>query len=384
MAEIDLPSAVPDATARDFCLQGESYYRRSTREDNATAAALFTKALEWDPGHAEAYVGLSDVYTQRGHNLGLDRAWLDAAIDAANRAIGLDPTLAAAYRSLAVVYLHKGWLRKGLAAAREAFELKPDDSVAAQMIGWMLWFTGRADEAVPWMEQGVALQPTDPWAYFYAGNAYLGSTDYPRAEAMYGRSVELQPNLSSGHAGLIFTYLSQGKDAQAGEQASSFRAAPPDEPRYFVKAADVQLFLGPAREARRLAERAVADAPDARYRPRGVCPTTLLGGMLWSEGDRGAAEDLLERTISADQQRLDEGDEGYEVHYDLAAVHAIRGDRIAALAHLGHAIDAGWRGYPLARRDPLLANLHGNEPFQRMMTDVEAEVDEAKQRVAHS
>lgn len=249
------------------------------------------------------------------------------------------------------------------------------------MIGCTLWFKGRADEAVPWMEKGVALQPTDPWANFYAGNAYLAITHYPRAEAMYARSVELQPNLSSGHAGLIFTYLSQGKDAQAGEQVASFRAGPPDEPRYFVKVADVELFLGPGRDARPLAERAVADAPDARYRPRGVCPTTLLGSILWSEEDRRAAEDLLQRSVSADHQRLDEGDEGYEVHYDLAAVHANRGDRTAALERLGHARDAGWRGYPLARRDPLLANLDGDEQFQQMMTDVEADVDEMRRRV---
>ena len=221
-------SPPPDIAARDYCLRGEAAYRRSSREDNELAATLCRKALEIDPGDAPAYVGLSDVYTQRGHNLGLDRAWLDAAIEAADKAIALDPQLAGAHRSLAVACLHKGWLRKGLEASREAFRLDPADAAAAQMIGWMLWFTGRADQAVPWMEQGVALQPADPWTHFYAGNAYLGIADFPRAAARYGRAVELQPNFSSGHAGLIFTHLSQGADDQAREQAAMFRASPPD------------------------------------------------------------------------------------------------------------------------------------------------------------
>ena len=45
------------------------------------------------------------------------------------------------------------------------------------------------------------------------------------------------------------------------------------------------------------------------------------------------------------------------------------------------AIDAGWRDYRLALRDPWFENLHGDEEFQRLMKDVEAMVDEMRRRV---
>lgn len=375
-----MPTSGSETTAREYCYQGETHYKRRRREDNRTAAAMFTRALEIDPAYAPAYIGLSDVYRQRAHNLGLDRAWLDAAIQMASAAIALAPQSSGAHRALATACAQKGWLRRGLKAAQQAIQLDPSDAAVAQMVGWLLWFTGRADEAVSWMEQAVALQPADPWMHFYAGNAYLGIADFPQAASRYGQAVALQANLSSGHAGLIFTHLSHGADDLAREQAAIFLASEPDEDRYYVKAADVLHFLGDD-EARRLAETAVANSPTSRYRPRGVCATTLLGNILRGNDETSAAEAMLQRSVDADRERMDEGDDGYEVHYDLAAVYAIQGDRDAALTSLEHAINAGWRAYPLARRDPLLANLHGDRGFHQLLTRVETAVAEMRCRV---
>jgi tetratricopeptide (TPR) repeat protein len=216
--------------------------------------------------------------------------------------------------------------------------------------------------------------------YFYAGNAYLGIADFSLAAARYSHAIMLQANFSSGHAGLIFTHLSRGADAQATKQAESFLACPPDEDRYYVKAADVSHFLGNDDVARRLAEEAVVESPMAHYRPRGVCPTTLLGSILQRQGDLRAAEEMLQRSDEANRARLDEGDEGYEAHFDLAAIHAIRGNRFASLRSLEAAIDAGWRAYPLARRDPLFTNLHGDAGFYQLLTTVEVEVAAMRRR----
>ncbi len=211
------------------------------------------------------------------------------------------------------------------------------------------------------------------------GNASLALELYGLAEEMYGKALELKGDLSSGHIGLICTYLSQGKQEQAIEQNKRFRANP-DKDRYFVKAADVELLLGNVEKARAFGESGATDAPEARYYPRGVYASTILGGVLWEE-DRAEAKRRLDQSLRLARKRLDQGDESYMPHYDLAAVHAIQGDKAEACRWLHSAVGAGWRAYRLATRDPLLRNLHNDQQFQQIMALVKTKVEAARKRV---
>jgi len=365
-------------TAHDYYLQGKELYDRNTRVDNDAAVALFKKALELDANYAQAYVGLTLAYNhQRAHNLDLGLSGLDA-ITAGEKAIALDPNFAEAYPALWRAYYPKQWLRKMREIAFKRVELTPNDTDALDQLGWLLWFTGHADEALPHLKKAIVINPTSHWSYFYIGNASLASELYDQAEWGYGKAIELK-NLSSGQIGLICTYLSQGKQEQAIEQNRRFRANH-DKDRYFVKAADVELLLGNFEESRVFAEQGAAEAPAARYFPRGVCATTILGCVLWDE-DRAEAQRRLIQSADSDQKRLDEGDESSMPRYDLAGVYAIQGDKAEAYRSLQSAIDAGWRTYRLAMHDPLLQNLHNDQQFQQLMTVAKAKVDEARQRV---
>lgn len=365
-------------TAHDYCLQGQEHCSRGNRQDNEAAVAYFQKALELEPTCAPAYAGLSLAYVQRAGPLGMGRNWLDDAISAGEKAVGIAPDLVEGYRALSTAYYRKGWHRKQLEASRQLLALDPKQASGPLNPGWPLWFTGHADEALPYLKSALAVAPTSAWAHFYVGNASLALELYDLAEEMYGKAVELS-NLSSGHIGLICTYLSQGKEGQARAQNQRFRANP-DQDRYFVKAADVELLLGNVSQARLFAETAAADAPEERYFPRGIWATTILGCALW-EDDREDAQRRLDQSAALDQRRLDEGDESLMPRYDLAAGHAIRGDTGEACRWLESAIEAGWRAYRLAMHDPLLRNLHTEPRFQRMMDALKGTVAAARQRV---
>lgn len=246
-------------------------------------------------------------------------------------------------------------------------------------MGWLLWFTGHADEALPHLKKALEIDPQSHWGHFFMGNASLALELYERAEEMYGKALELKGDLSSGHIGLICTYLSQGKREQAIEQNMHFRANP-DKDRYFVKAADVELLLGNAEKARVFAESGATAAPEARYYPRGVYATTILGCLLWEE-DRTEAKRRLDQSLRLARTRLDQGDESYMPHYDLGAVHAIQGDKAEACRRLQSAVDAGWRACRMASRDPLLRNLHDDQQFQQIMALVKAKVEASRKRV---
>jgi tetratricopeptide (TPR) repeat protein len=283
------------------------------------------------------------------------------------------------YRTLWETNYPKLFLRNLRQAAEGMIELNPSEPAGHRNMGWLLWFTGHADEALPHLKKALEIDPKSHWGHFFMGNASLALELFELAEETYGKALELKGDLSSGHIGLICTYLSQGKREQAIEQNMHFRANP-DKDRYFVKAADVELLLGNAEKSRVFAESGATEAPEARYYPRGVYATTILGCLLWEE-DRTEAKRRLDQSLRLARTRLDQGDDSYMPHYDLASVHAIQGDKAEACRRLQSAVDAGWRAYRMASRDPLLRNLHDDQQFQQIMALVKAKVEASRERV---
>ncbi len=346
--------------------EGKQELAQGTPESNERAVALFERAIRADPGFAPAYVGLTRAYVQRTRNLRLGRTWLDSAVAAGEKAAQLDPSPGDAHMALASAYRNKGALRKELDLWRRRAHLEPSDADATERVGWILWFTGRPGEALSWLETTVAQRPTGEWGYFYLGNVHLALGNYSEAERMYRRMVELQADHSSAHAGVIWSLLAAGKDEEARSRLRSFQASPLDGDRYSVKVADFEQFLGENESALTHARQAVAEEPDERYWPRGLCASTIVGALLWPM-DRSGAEDALRRSEQIDRDRLEGGDEGYMPHIDLTAVHATRGDVRAACRSLQAAIEAGWRYPSLAARDPLLHPMRGDNEFQSIL-----------------
>ncbi len=290
----------------------------------------------------------------------------DRAIEAGERAVELDPSSTEAHLALGAAYRNRGALRMELELWQRRCASDPSDPEGPERVGWILWFTGHPDDALPWLERAAALRPTGEWANFYIGNAHLARRDYAAAEGAYRRTIELHPSHSSAHAGVGWTLLASGRDEEARSWIERIQASTLDGDRYYVKIADLELFAGQPERALEHARHAVADAPEARYWPRGVCATTIVGAAVWSK-DRTAAEAALKQSVAIDRARLDGGDEGHMPRYDLAAVTAIRGDATAGCHWLAEAAVAGWRYPDLARRDPLLRGLEQRPEFHRLI-----------------
>ena len=79
--------------------------------------------------------------------------------------------------------------------------------------------------------------------------------------------------------------------------------------------------------------------------------------------------------------RLEEGDEFYGTYHTIAAIHAAQGEKEEAYQWLQKAIDAGYRDYRFASKNPLFESLHGDQRFEDMMADLKAMVDEMRRRL---
>ena len=356
---------VGQVSAAAFAAEGLSELSNETVESNERAVALFERASDVDPSFAPAHSGLAKAYVQR-YDLRLGRSWLDQAVTAGQRAVELDPSLGDAYRALGRAYRMKGRLRDELLLWQRRAQLDPNDADALERCGWVLWFTGRAEESLPWLHAAIAQRPDSEWAHFYLGNANLALGNYGEAEPSYGRELELHPDHSSAQSGVIWSLLAAGKDDEARAQLRRFQTSSMDGDRYPLKVADIEYFLGDDQNAAVHAREALAE-PEERYWPRGFLASTILGALLWPH-DRSGAEEQLKNSEQIDQERLGGGDEGYMAHIDLAAVNAIRGEVPRARDSLRAAIAAGWRFRSLAARDRLFENLRYDDGFKSLLT----------------
>lgn len=298
-------------------------------------------------------------------------------------AIEFDPTLGEAYLALARIYYKHAWLNAELQLWQRRLKVEAKDPDAHERIGWILWFTGRADDALPWLQRSIDLRPTGRWGHFYVGNANLILGRYSDAERAYRATLSTYPDHSSANTGLAWTLFAAGRDAEAKAHCAEMRASSLDGDRYEVKMADLELFSGHPDAAADLARRAPPEDPGewlGRYWPRGVAASTILAAAMLDR-DRGAADEALETSESVDRARISQGDEGYMPRYDLAAVCALRGDRGEACHWLEEAIAVGWWFPDIARRDPLLLSLRDHAPFTAILEQRPAAPRHAKTQI---
>jgi TolB-like protein len=164
--------------AYEAYLKGRYYWNRWNEDGLKKGVEYFNRALEQDPGYAEAWAGLSDAYDLLG-DFGISRPQevLPKAKEAAQRALALDEGLSEAHVSLGGELLHLEW--SWLAAEKElqrAIALDPNNAMAHQWYGYYLISMGRFEGAIQEMKQARDLDPLSPnksgslgWALYLAG-----------------------------------------------------------------------------------------------------------------------------------------------------------------------------------------------------------------------
>ena len=148
----------------------ESYLKgRSILDKTYSRAGLeesigyFDEATRRDATFAPAYVGLADAYDRLGTIfIGTPPSEVrPKVVNAARKALELDPGLAEAHVLLADVYQEQWRWRDAEAEYKRALDLKPND--AAAHIGFAHWLLcqGRTEEALTWTARGRELDPIE-------------------------------------------------------------------------------------------------------------------------------------------------------------------------------------------------------------------------------
>ena len=183
-AEIDrvLRKPTESLAAYDYFLRGMVGIYGGTRNANIEALQNFERAIEIDPNFASAYGMCTYCWVWRKAN-----GWLadnDGAVAETERLartaarLGPDDAVALAHAGFALAFV-VGELDDGMALIDRAVVLNPNLAAAWRFSGFVKVFLGQPDEAIEPLERALRLSPLDPlifivqmgfiFAHFFAG-----------------------------------------------------------------------------------------------------------------------------------------------------------------------------------------------------------------------
>jgi DNA-binding winged helix-turn-helix (wHTH) protein/TolB-like protein/Flp pilus assembly protein TadD len=274
-------------------LIGRHHLSRSTDDGFAKGRDSFKLAIAMDPNYAMAYAGLADAYNllsgwgslapNEGHPL---------AKSAAMRALELDDGLAEAHASLGAVKLFydADWEGSEVSLARSV-AINPNYSDGQMMYGYRLMLLGRFDEAKPYLERAIELDPLSIVKLVSYGNAFYFERNSTKAIEIYQRAVDLDANSGLARWSLGGALLQAGRTDEAiaeYEKAIPLSGDSPDE--------SASLACAYAAAHRTSDARKIIQDLEARA-GRAYTPPALIASIYAALGERETAFQFLEKAF---------------------------------------------------------------------------------------
>ncbi len=217
-----------DPEAYALYLQARHIAHQVTADAYEKAIGLYRQALEIAPDYAAAWTGLARVYgNQVEKGLRDDEEGHALALGAVTRALDLDPGSAEAYAELAWIAMYlDGNLEEAANYFERALELAPADPEILFDSATLIQDLGRMDEAIALKEYSVARDPVNPRRHYNLGNAYLFGRRYQSAVSSYRLALALSPELLGAqyHIGRALLLMGEPAAALAEIEAESFDA----------------------------------------------------------------------------------------------------------------------------------------------------------------
>jgi len=275
-------------------LKGRHYWNKRTVDNLQKAVTCFQEAIDADPTHAPSYSGLADALAILGQ---LRPAFGIAARakGAARKALEIDPGLADAHVSLGFVSYFYDWeWAQAEAELRRGIELAPNNANAHHWYWSLLLVTGRPDQALREIRRAVQLDPLSPVIATNHAVHFWFQRDYNRALTELGKALELEPTFFSSNLALWRVRELRGEhDAAATALGTALRSAGHGDVAATLEQTQATHGAGlPGYEA---AMRATADLLVAQGTSR--VPLEAVAWMYLACGQRSRALELVEEAF---------------------------------------------------------------------------------------
>jgi adenylate cyclase len=204
-------------------LEGTGYVERQNIEDNNLARQIAEEVIGMCPEVPMAYQLMAWVYII-DYWLGKSespQAFTEKGIEVIQKAIALDDTLAEAHAILSHLYTQKREYEKSIAEGERAVALNPNSATAIAFYAVSLQFACRPEEAIPFFQKAIRLNPHGPIFYYRNLGGVLWMTGrYEEAVSAFKKVIQRSPNHITVHLGLAATYIMMNREKEARAEAA--------------------------------------------------------------------------------------------------------------------------------------------------------------------
>jgi TolB-like protein/Tfp pilus assembly protein PilF len=242
--------------AYEAYLRGRVLWSQRSNSALTRAVDFFEQSISIDSSYAPAYAGLADSYTSlasMAHGEFKPSEAMPKAKTAASRALELEPRLAEANASLALIELFYGWDWPRAAALFErALKLNAGYGTDRQWYAEYLGSAGRIAEA---LRELLTAQELDPLSLAISGavaSIHYLNRNYDEAIALSRRTLETEPGFVLATLNLARAYEQKRMYRQAIGQLTEARERHPDSTTLLMALGRAFASSGKVREARQI------------------------------------------------------------------------------------------------------------------------------------
>jgi tetratricopeptide (TPR) repeat protein len=319
--------------AYEAYIRGRGYLQELKKpEDLDAAIEAFTQVLKIDPKYALGYAALGDAYLDGYLQFGKGNDWMAKASSYCEKALFLNPVLAAGHICLGKVFNN----------------------------------TGKYDKAVEEFQRAVKSEPSNEDALRGFAAAYTNLGNFAAAEATYKQAIALRPNYWRPYSWLGVSYFTQAKYSDAAEMFRKVTELAPDNYLGYSNLGGAYVLLGRYQDAISALERSIALRPsseayanlgytyflmhrfsDAVTALEAVKPEerewqnwgNLADALYWSPGRRAEATHTYQTAISLALPKLEVNPKDPSVLVYLANYYAMIEDRRSSFSYLHRTLE---------------------------------------------
>jgi serine/threonine protein kinase len=298
-----------DPEAQRLMLLGRYFLDRTTREDTTKAIEYFRTALDLDPGYALCWAELGRAYSvEAGRGWAPMKEGYARVREAIDRALTLEPDLAEGYAIRERIQDTYEWdWSAAEGSMQRAMKLAPGSSAVLDRASVLAYKVGRLDEAIQFGHRVLEQDPLSAAFWHNLGLTCHAAGELAESEKAFRRALELAPQRFVSAALLALVLTDQGRIEEAIARAGH--------------------------------------EPDEFWRLWALA-------IIFNAAGRKADSDKALAKLT------DEHAEGNT--FQLAEVHAMRGELAEAFAWLARAVD---------ERDPGVTHSKVNPRFRRLHAD---------------
>ena len=190
-------ASAKNVNAYTLYLKGLHYWHKLTPADTYKAIECFEQAIDLEAGYAQAYAMMANAYSNLGATGQLKPEKASGfATQYSDQALKIDNTIAESHIAKARVYLfyEKKW-QAAYNALQKAMQLNPAYTEAYRLLAYYYIIVGKKQEAVNILEKALEIDPLSTVINNYLGEAYIMAERYDDAYRIAEKQLEINPTM---------------------------------------------------------------------------------------------------------------------------------------------------------------------------------------------